>query len=77
MTKLKRFLVYAIGLIAGTFCGTWAAEIASDTFGIRGATFMSDKLLVPTNVSGVIELVVIIVVFFVTVELINRSGILR
>ncbi|MFT6926720.1 MAG: hypothetical protein ACJAZP_002340 [Psychromonas sp.] len=77
MVKLKPLLVYAIGLIAGTFCGAWASEIASDTFGIRGATFISDKLIVPTNVSGVIELVVIIVVFLTTVELVKRSGLLK
>ncbi len=77
MVKLNRLLVYAIGLIAGTFCGTWASEIASDTFGIRGATFMSNKLIIPTNVSGGIEFLVIIVVLLVTVELVGRSGILR
>ncbi len=77
MVKLKRFLLYAIGLIAGTFCGTWASEIASDTFGIRGAAFMSDKLIIPTNVSGVIEFVVIVVVFLVTVEIVDRTGILK
>jgi hypothetical protein len=77
MAKLKRLLVYAIGLIAGIFCGAWASEIASDTLGIRGATFISDKLIIPTNVSGVIELLVIIVVFLATVELIKRSGILK
>ncbi|MFH2131303.1 MAG: hypothetical protein ABIK68_13090 [bacterium] len=77
MAKLKHFLVYAIGLVAGTFCGTWASEIASDTFGIRGATFISNKLIIPTNVSGVIEFFVTIVILFVTVEIINRSGILR
>lgn len=77
MAKLKRLLVYALGLIAGTFCGAWAANIASDTLGIRGATFISDKLLIPTNVSGVIELLVIIVVFLATVELINSTGILK
>jgi len=77
MAKLKRLLVYALGLIAGTFCGAWAAEIASDTLGIRSATFMSDKLIIPTNVSGVIELLVIIVVFLATVELVKNSGILK
>jgi len=77
MAKLKRFLLYAIGLIAGTFCGTWASEIASDTLGIRGATFINDKLIIPTNVSGLIELLVIVVVFLATVELVERSGILK
>jgi len=77
MAKLRRFLLYAISLIAGTFCGTWASEIASDTLGIRGATFISDKLIVPTNLSGGIELLVIVVVFLVTVELVERSRILK
>ena len=77
MVKVKQFLIYAIGLIAGTFCGTWASEIASDSLGIRGATFISDKLMIPTNLTGVIELLVIIVVFLATVELVERSGFLK
>ncbi len=77
MVKIKGFIIYAIGLIAGTFCGNWASEIASDTLGIRGATFMSNKLMVPTNVSGAIEFIVIVVVFLTTVEVIRRSGLLK
>ena len=77
MVKVKQFLINAIGLIAGTFCGTWASEIASDSLGIRGATFISDKLMIPTNLTGVIELLVIIVVFLATVELVERSGFLK
>lgn len=77
MVKLKNLLVYAIGLIAGTFCGTWASKIASDTFGIRGARFMSDKLVIPTNVSAIIEFLVIIIVFSATVELVKRLGFLK
>lgn len=77
MENLKRFLVYAVGLIVGIFCGTWAAEIFSDTLDIQGAYFVSDKLLIPTNLSGLIESIVVVVIFIVTVELVERSGILK
>ncbi|MCP3921661.1 MAG: hypothetical protein GY714_03655 [Desulfobacterales bacterium] len=77
MLKLKRLIVYALGLIAGTFCGTWASKIAIDSFGIQGTTFISNKIMIPTNVSGAIEFLVIIVVFLATVELVERLGILK
>ena len=77
MVRAKQFLIYAIGLIVGTFFGTWASKIASDTFGIRGATFVSDKIFIPANVSGAIEFLVIIVVFLATVELVERLGFLK
>jgi hypothetical protein len=77
MVKVKQFLIYAIGLIAGTFCGSWASEIASESLGIRGATFVSDKVMIPTNLTGVIELLVIIAVLLAIVELVKRSGFLK
>ncbi|MBU3916371.1 hypothetical protein KKA14_12625 [bacterium] len=77
MVRVKQFLIYAIGLIAGTFCGNWASQIASETLGIRGAAFVSNKMIIPTNIAGAIEFFVIIVVFLVTVGLIERSGFLK
>ena len=77
MGSVKQFIIYAVGLIVGNFCGQWASKIASETFGIRGARFISDKVMVPTNISGGIELLVIVVVFVVTVQIIERTGILK
>jgi hypothetical protein len=77
MTKLKQFLTYAIGLIAGNFCSYWAAEILGDTLGIRSANYMSDMVMIPTNLMGVIELLVIVAVLLATVEVVDRTGLLK
>ncbi len=77
MAKLKLYLTYAIGLIVGLFCGKVAARVLSDVIGIRGADFYSADLMIPTNVSGGIELLVTIVVLIVVVELVNSTGLLK
>jgi hypothetical protein len=77
MAKVKQYLIYAIGLIVGLFCGRLVANIASDVLGLSGASFYSYELMIPTNLAGGIELLVSIVVFIATVELVERLGILK
>ena len=77
MVQIKQFIIYSLGLVAGVFCGKWAAKIASDTLKMGGSTFMDDKIMIPTNVTGGIELVVTIVVLLAAVELIKSTGLIK
>ena len=81
MPYLKKILVHAIGLVCGIFCAKWAVKIAADQMGfldsLGGAQYLSQKLLVPTNLLGVVEALVTLVVFTLVVEAVSRSGLLK
>jgi len=81
LTKLKQFLVYAGGLVAGVFCGKWSVKIAGDQMGFLdsfgGPSFLNQHLLIPTNLLGVIEALVTVVVLAVVVEGARKSGLFK
>ena len=81
MAMVKRFLVYAIALIAGNFCGKWASKIVGDSMGffdsIGGASYVSSKVMIPTNIIAAVEFLVIVLVLLATVQIVDRLGILK
>jgi hypothetical protein len=77
MSKVKLYITYAIGLIVGLFCGKLVARVLGDIIGLRGSDFYSSDLMIPTNLSGGIELLVTIVVFIAAIEIVDRTGLLK
>lgn len=77
MVKIKEFIIYALALIAGHFCGKWAMVIAKDTFNLSSPSYLQNKLLIPTNLTAGIDFLVTVIVLFVCVELIKKSGLIK
>jgi len=81
MAMVKRFLVYAIALIAGNFCSKWAGNIVGDSMGfldsMGGASYISTEVMIPTNLIAAVEFIVFVVVIFAVVQAVDRLGILK
>ena len=81
MAMVKQILVYAIGLIVGNLAGKWAGTIVGDNMGfldsIGGPSYISNEIMIPTNLIAVVEFIVIVVVLFAVVRLIDRLGFLK
>ena len=76
--RAKEWLVYAISLIAAVFCGKWATKIFSDFIDSWGsADWVDDKIMIPTNLLGAVELLVTVIVLALAVELIKKSNLIK
>lgn len=81
MAMVKQFLVYAIGLVIGNLAGKWGGKIIGDSMGfldsIGGASYVSNEIMIPTNLIAVVEFIVTVVVLLAVVQIIDRLGFLK
>ncbi|MDT8446895.1 MAG: hypothetical protein RRB13_08360 [bacterium] len=76
ISKIKSLAVYSVGLVAGIFLGKWAAKIAGDMMGfldsLGGPAYLTSRVMIPTNLLGVVEALVTVIVLAAVVGAIGN-----